>query len=82
MLGGNRRAWGCPMIIENEIQKRRELLLEKRKHLKKVRKDIKKINIKEHKYCIVINSEEDNSIPYEVFDIIERKFEAMRIHLG
>lgn len=25
------------MIIENEIQKRRELLLEKRKHLKKVR---------------------------------------------
>jgi hypothetical protein len=31
---------------------------------------------------ILIYSCEDNSIPYEVFDIIENKFNAQRIHLG
>jgi hypothetical protein len=32
--------------------------------------------------AIAINSTGDNSIPYEVFDMIERKFDATRFHLG
>ena len=31
---------------------------------------------------IIIESYRDNSIPYELFDLIERKFEAFRIHRG
>ncbi len=31
---------------------------------------------------IVIDSVEDNSIPYDLFDEIERKFKATRSHLG
>jgi len=31
---------------------------------------------------LIINSSEDNSIPYELFDMIENKFNGQRIHLG
>ena len=31
---------------------------------------------------LVINSASDNSIPYELFNMIESKFNATRIHLG
>lgn len=31
---------------------------------------------------LIISSCNDNSIPYELFDIIESKFDAQRFHLG
>jgi len=31
---------------------------------------------------IVIDSESDNSIPYELFELIEEAFDAIRLHLG
>jgi hypothetical protein len=31
---------------------------------------------------IAIFSQDDNSIPYELFDLIEQKFNAYRFHLG
>jgi len=31
---------------------------------------------------IIIDSESDNSIPYELFELIEEAFDAIRLHLG
>lgn len=37
---------------------------------------------KEFANSILIESKDDNSIPYELFDVIERWFNATRMHLG
>jgi hypothetical protein len=39
-------------------------------------------NFKYNKQMFLINSKEDNSIPYELFELIESAFNAERVHLG
>lgn len=42
------------------------------------------INVTEEEVIghLIINGCDDNSIPYELFDLIESKFDAQRFHLG
>lgn len=52
------------------------------------KKDIANLNknwdakLKYNKNMYLINSADDNSIPYGVFELIEQVFNAKRIHLG
>jgi hypothetical protein len=42
----------------------------------------RKTSFEEVEGKLLILSESDNTIPYELFDIIQTKFAARRIHLG
>lgn len=39
-------------------------------------------NINKYRNCIIISSADDNSIPFELFDMIDYGFNAQKTHLG